>query len=104
MFCRLKTADHNEVEVVLSYRVSFVGLERAERWFNVKDYVGLLCDHAGSLLRGAARACSIEAFYQNSTEILRTAILGEKREGEPRTGSASSRRTGCGSTTSRCST
>jgi regulator of protease activity HflC (stomatin/prohibitin superfamily) len=83
---RLKTADHNEVEIAVSYRVSFVGLDRAERWFNVKDYVGLLCDHAGSLLRAAARACSIEAFYQNSTEILRTAILGEKREGEPRTG------------------
>jgi hypothetical protein len=82
----LKTADHNEVEVVVSYRVSFVAEGGAERWFNVKDYVGLLCDHAGSLLRAAARACSIEAFYQNSTEILRAAILGEKREGEPRAG------------------
>ncbi len=50
------------------------------------DYVGLLCDHAGSLLRAAVRASPIEAFYQNSTEILRTAILGEKREGEPRPG------------------
>jgi regulator of protease activity HflC (stomatin/prohibitin superfamily) len=83
---RVKTADHNEVEVVVSYRVSFVGLDHAERWFNVKDYVGLLCDHAGSLLRAAARACSIEAFYQNSTDVLRSAILGEKREGEPRPG------------------
>ncbi len=83
---RVKTGDHNEVEVVVSYRVSFVGLEHAERWFNVKDYVGLLCDHAGSLLRAAARACSIEAFYQNSTDVLRSAILGEKREGEPRPG------------------
>jgi regulator of protease activity HflC (stomatin/prohibitin superfamily) len=83
---RLKTADHNEIEVAVSYRVSFLGLEHAERWFNVTDYVGLLCDHAGSLLRAAVRACSIEAFYQNSTEILRMAILGEKREGEPRAG------------------
>jgi major vault protein len=83
---RLKTADHNEIEVTVSYRVSFVGLEHAERWFNVTDYVGLLCDHAGSLLRAAVHASSIEAFYQNSTEILRMAILGEKREGEPRPG------------------
>lgn len=82
---RLKTSDHNEIEVAVSYRVSFVGPDET-RWFNVEDYVGLLCDHAGSLLRGAARASSIEAFYQNSTEILRTAILGEKREGEPRPG------------------
>jgi regulator of protease activity HflC (stomatin/prohibitin superfamily) len=82
---RLKTADHNEIEVSVSYRVSFVGPDDV-RWFNVTDYVGLLCDHAGSLLRAAVRACSIETFYQASTEILRTAILGEKREGEPRTG------------------
>ncbi len=83
---QLKTADHNEIAVAVSYRVSFVGLDHSERWFNVKDYVGLLCDHAGSLLRAAVRACSIEAFYQNSTDILRTAILGEKKEGEPRVG------------------
>ena len=82
---RLKTADHNEIEVAVSYRVSFVGPDEV-RWFNVTDYVGLLCDHAGSLLRAAVRACSIETFYQSSTEILRTAILGEKREGEPRPG------------------
>ncbi len=82
---RLKTADHNEVEVAVSYRVSFVAGD-ATRWFNVEDYVGLLCDHAASILRGAVRASSIEMFYQNSTEILRTAILGEKREGVPRVG------------------
>lgn len=82
---RLKTADHNEIEVSVSYRVSFVGPDEV-RWFNVTDYVGLLCDHAGSLLRAAVRACSIETFYQSSTEILRTAILGEKHEKEPRSG------------------
>jgi hypothetical protein len=84
---RVKTADHVELEVALSYRVSFVtrGGE-AERWFNVKNYVGLLCDHAGSILRAAARATSIDLFHANSTEILRTAILGEKKNNEPREG------------------
>ena len=84
---RLKTADHNEIEVAVSYRVSFVTKNgEAERWFNVKDYVGLLCDHAGSLLRAAVRAATIQVFYQQSTEILRAAVLGEKRGDEPRTG------------------
>ena len=84
---RLKTADHNEIEVAVSYRVSFVTKDgEAERWFNVKDYVGLLCDHAGSLLRASVRAATIEVFYQQSTEILRGAILGEKRGDEPRSG------------------
>lgn len=81
----LETTDHNQIEVSLSYRVSFAN-EHAARWFAVEDYVGLLCDHAGSILRSAARASTIEAFYQHGTEILRTAILGEKREGGPRAG------------------
>jgi hypothetical protein len=76
---RMRTRDHVEVEVALSYRVSFVGEDR-EKWFRVKDYVGLLCDHAGSILRAAARATSIDDFQRDATELLRTAILGERRE------------------------
>jgi Shoulder domain len=84
---RVKTADHVELEVSLSYRVSFVtrGGE-PERWFNVRNYVGLLCDHLGSILRAAARSTSIDVFHASSTEILRTAVLGEKRGIEPREG------------------
>lgn len=84
---RVSTSDHVELEIALSYRVSFV--ERGgsrERWFHVEDYVGLLCDHGASLLRGAARGHTIESLYTRSTEILRTAVLGEKKEGEPRSG------------------
>ena len=108
---RLKTADHVELEALLSYRVSFVpkspsagpdvkaseaaprgtppasrASEWLEKWFQVKNYVALLCDHLGSILRAAARATSIEAFHANSTELLRSAILGgkgaEKRVGK----------------------
>lgn len=87
---RLKTADHVELEALLSYRVSFVSRTGAtgaeptagqESWFQVKNYVALLCDHLGSILRAAARANSIEAFHANSTELLRTAILGKKAGG-----------------------
>ncbi len=84
---RLETADHNPIEITVSYRVSFVTRSgEAERWFAVKDYVGLLCDHAGSLLRAAARATPLEAFYQNGTQLLRAAVLGEKHGAEPRPG------------------
>lgn len=84
---RVKTADHVELEIVLSYRVSFVTKNgEPERWFNVKNYVGLLCDHLGSILRAAARGTSIEEFHARSTEILRTAVLGDKKEGEKRAG------------------
>ncbi|HEY8079732.1 MAG TPA: hypothetical protein VIF62_36630 [Labilithrix sp.] len=83
---RVRTSDHVELEVALSYRVSFVTrANERDRWFHVKNYVGLLCDHLGSILRAAARAVSIEAFYASSTELLRTAVLGDKKDG-PRAG------------------
>jgi hypothetical protein len=90
---RVRTSDHVELDLSLSYRVSFGAREELseedtngrERWFNVKDYVGLLCDHLGSILRAAARASSIEQFAAGATDVLRSAILGEKGEG-PRRG------------------
>ncbi|MEW6734656.1 MAG: hypothetical protein AB1489_25250 [Acidobacteriota bacterium] len=85
---RVKTSDHVELEVLLSYRVSFAAKseEESEKWFNVKNYVGLLCDHLGSIVRGAVRTTSIDIFHSNSTEVIRTAILGEKRVEGKRTG------------------
>ncbi len=84
----VKTGDHVEIEVALSYRVSFVANDDADRekWFNVKNYVSLMCDHLSSIIRAAVRNTSIEAFHANSTEIIRTAVLGEKRGEEKRAG------------------
>ncbi|MFZ5442516.1 MAG: hypothetical protein ACOZQL_21075 [Myxococcota bacterium] len=84
---RVRTSDHVELEVRLSYRVSFVhrdGVDDA-RWFSVPNYVGLLCDHLGSIVRAAVRLTPIERFHAASAEILRTAVLGEKK-GEKRAG------------------
>lgn len=84
---KVRTADHVELEVKLSYRVSFVhrdGVDDA-RWFSVPNYVGLLCDHLGSIVRAAVRSVPIERFHATSAEILRTAVLGEKK-GDKRTG------------------
>ncbi|HSA23906.1 MAG TPA: hypothetical protein P5076_20765, partial [Myxococcota bacterium] len=77
---RVKTSDHVELDLLLSYRVSFQvrGELGAERWFNVKNYVALMCDHLGSIVRGAARGVPIEDFQSNSAEVVRNAILGEK--------------------------
>ncbi len=84
---RVRTGDHVELEVRLSYRVSFLhhdGVDDA-RWFSVSNYVALLCDHVGSLVRAAVRSTPIERFHAASAEILRTAVLGEKK-GERRVG------------------
>jgi major vault protein len=84
---QVRTADHVELEVKVSYRVSFVRREGVDdaRWFSVPNYVGLLCDHLGSIVRAAVRQVPIERFHAASAEILRTAVLGEKR-GDKRTG------------------
>ncbi len=81
---QLKTADHVDISVSLSYRVSFVGDN--ERWFSVKNYVGLLCDHLGSIIRSVTRGNSIHSFHKESAQILRNAILGMHEEGGKRAG------------------
>jgi regulator of protease activity HflC (stomatin/prohibitin superfamily) len=84
---RLETADHVGLEVALSYRVSFIARDGvAEKWFNVKNYVGLLCDHLGSLLRAAARGVGIDQLHSGGAEILRKAVLGEKHGDGKRAG------------------
>jgi major vault protein len=74
----VETSDHVELSVALSYRVSFVG--DPQRWFNVKDYVGLLCDHLSSIIRGIGRGVSLEDFYTRGTSIVRDAVLGARSE------------------------
>ena len=83
----VRTADHVKLELRLSYRVSFTSRAGTDdaRWFNVSNYVALLCDHLGSLVRGAVRACTIDRFHADSTELIRGAVLGEKKT-EKRTG------------------
>jgi hypothetical protein len=85
---RVRTKEHVELAVTLSYRVSFVEPEdgNQERWFDVKNYVALLCEHLGSIVRAVVRSTGIEQFHLRSTEIIRSAILGEKREHEKRPG------------------
>jgi regulator of protease activity HflC (stomatin/prohibitin superfamily) len=82
---RVKTNDHVDIQLLLSYRVSFLDPESA-KWFNVKNYVGLLCDHLASIVRSAVRATSIDAFHANSIEVIRGAILGPKQGEEKRAG------------------
>lgn len=84
---KVRTSDHVELQVRLSYRVSFTSKPGADdaRWFNVNDYVALLCDHLGSLVRAAVRGVPVERFHAASAELIRSTILGEKK-GEKRAG------------------
>jgi len=75
---RVKTSDHVDLELLLSYRVSFQDQD-SSKWFNVKNYVGLMCDHLASIVRSAVRAVAIESFHAGNIDVIRNAILGPKQ-------------------------
>jgi major vault protein len=80
---KLFTRDFVEIEVLVSYGVTFVGdtAEEQAKWFNHKDYVKLLCDNERSRLRAAARQFSLADLYPKLPEMIRDTVLGVKPEG-----------------------
>lgn len=79
----VETIDHVEVDLKLSYKVTFEG--DASKWFAVENYVKFLCDHARSVLKGAIRKFKVEEFYATSTDVIRDILLGKSADGK-RTG------------------
>jgi major vault protein len=77
---QVETADHVQVEIALSYRVTFEG--DPLRWFAVENYVKFLCDHVRSVLKGRVRKLRVEEFYATSTDHIRNFILGTSNEGK----------------------
>jgi major vault protein len=73
-----ETRDLCEVDVHVSYRVSFTG--EPKEWFSVENYVQHLCDHMRSFIRNVVKQHEVERFYENSISILRDSILGHKPE------------------------
>jgi major vault protein len=72
------SSDLVRAELLLKYRVSFEGAAGDERWFLVDNYVKLLCDHAGSLIKAAARQTPIRKLRAEVAEIVRDRVLGKK--------------------------
>jgi major vault protein len=81
------TSDLVEAKVRVKYRVSFEG-DDAERWFSVADYVKLLCDHASSIVKAAARKVGVRALKERVADVVRDAVLGERPASGQRAGLA----------------
>jgi hypothetical protein len=75
----LETADFVKLDVRVSYQVTF-DKQHKSRWFNHENYVGLLCDHLRSLVRGRARQLSLIELWPNIPSVIRDTILGERTE------------------------
>ena len=70
----VETFDHVYVQLRMSYRVNFEG--DPLKWFTVENYVKFMCDHVRSILKGAVRKLTVEAFYATSTDQIRALISG----------------------------
>jgi len=84
--CTVETSDHVAVTLDYALRVGFEG--DPQRWFEVEDYVQLLCDHVRSLLRAALKRRSIDEVYAGVVELVRDAVLGAAVDGGARPGLA----------------
>jgi major vault protein len=82
--CTVETSDHVAITLQYAMRVGFGG--DPQRWFEVEDYVQLLCDHVRSLLRAAVKRRSVDDVYANIVEVVRDAVLGVGSDGAARPG------------------
>jgi major vault protein len=80
----VRTKDHVDINLKLSYRVNFEG--EPTKWFEVENYVKYLCDHVRSVLKGACQKRPVEEFHTNGVDIVRDIILGAADEAGKRAG------------------
>lgn len=73
---KVETRDLVKMNLKLAYRVNFEG--DSSKWFDVENYVRLLCEHMRSLVRNLAKRHDIETFYANAIDLIRDEILGPK--------------------------
>ena len=72
---RVETADFIKAIVKVSYSVNFL-LDHKDKWFSIENYVKFLCDRERSILKAAVKQYNVEEFYMNSTNIIRSVLLG----------------------------
>lgn len=71
----VETADFVQADIKVSYAVNFLE-EYKDKWFSIENYVKFLCDRERSILKAIVKQYDVETFYANSTDIIRSALLG----------------------------
>ena len=77
----VETSDFVRANIKVSYCVDFDPAHK-DKWFAVDNYVKYLCDRMRSLLKRAAKQYTINEFYQNYSDIVRSVVLGLRVETE----------------------
>lgn len=76
----VETEDFVNASVKVSYRVNF-DEAMIDKWFSVDNYVKHLCDWARSVIKNAAKKCTINEFHENYHDIILNAIKDEGATG-----------------------
>ena len=76
----VETSDHASLRIQLSYswffRVDKKSQEDAGRIFQVKDFIGDLCNIMASKVRSAVASVDFDTFHKTSARLIRKAIFG----------------------------
>lgn len=75
----VETKDFVKARIRLNYTVDFQK-EYMSKWFNIDNYVKLLCDDCRNTLRLVAKNYTIEEFWHNYHTIVRDAIISSDND------------------------
>ena len=82
----VETSDHARLRLQLSYNWRFAvdknNKEQAQAIFNVRDFVGDMCNLMASKVRGAVAGVPFEDFHKNSARLIRKSIFGTDEKGK----------------------
>lgn len=70
----VETKDFVRCAIKVSYCVDFLK-DYMDKWFNVENYVKYLCDRIRSDMKRVAKNYTIEEFYQNYSDIMRSVAI-----------------------------
>jgi major vault protein len=79
------TSDHARLSIQLSYNWHF-DIDKSkqsdlEKIFNIRDFVGTICNTMAGKVRGAVASVSFDTFHRESARVIRRAIFGIDEEG-----------------------
>lgn len=80
------TSDHARLRLQLSYNWKFnvdkSDEESFKKVFQVRDFVGNICNYMASRVRGVVASCSFDHFHRESAKIIRKSIFGLDEAGK----------------------
>lgn len=77
---KVETSDHARLNLVLSYNWKFEvdrnNPKECAKIFNIRDFIGDMCNLMASKVRAAVAGKTFEEFHQSSAFVIRNAIFG----------------------------